>query len=129
LFARLELASVSWNFERARRDVEGARHCYFSKTRLTVGSIRSPGSGSGLASPHETSLAGRDGEVRQYNKSLVRPNCYLCPGSARANGQINPLYDGVFAFDNDFPALRLDAARGEIDDGLLVARAKPAFAG
>jgi len=30
------------------------------------------------------------------------PNCYLCPGSARANGQINPLYDGVFAFDNDF---------------------------
>ena len=50
------------------------------------------------------------------------PDCYLCPGSARANGQVNPLYDGVFAFDNDFAALRLDAARGEIDDGLLVAR-------
>ena len=50
------------------------------------------------------------------------PDCYLCPGAARANGQINPLYDGVFAFDNDFAALRLGAARGEIDDGLLVAR-------
>lgn len=33
------------------------------------------------------------------------PDCYLCPGNARAGGHRNPAYDGVFVFDNDFPAL------------------------
>ncbi len=33
------------------------------------------------------------------------PDCYLCPGNLRANGERNPHYDGVFVFDNDFPAL------------------------
>ena len=33
------------------------------------------------------------------------PDCYLCPGNLRANGERNPPYDGVFVFDNDFPAL------------------------
>ncbi|MCD4847736.1 MAG: UDP-glucose--hexose-1-phosphate uridylyltransferase [Candidatus Aegiribacteria sp.] len=33
------------------------------------------------------------------------PECQLCPGSIRANGERNPLYDKVFVFDNDFPAL------------------------
>ena len=33
------------------------------------------------------------------------PACYLCPGNARSGGVRNPAYTGVFAFDNDFPAL------------------------
>ncbi|MCS6773217.1 MAG: UDP-glucose--hexose-1-phosphate uridylyltransferase [Anaerolineae bacterium] len=33
------------------------------------------------------------------------PNCYLCPGNHRANGAVNPPYESVFVFDNDFPAL------------------------
>ncbi|XP_064409391.1 galactose-1-phosphate uridylyltransferase isoform X2 [Latimeria chalumnae] len=33
----------------------------------------------------------------------------LCPGAARANGQVNPPYDGTFIFDNDFPALQPDS--------------------
>jgi len=33
------------------------------------------------------------------------PNCYLCPGVARASGVTNPDYNGVYAFDNDFPTL------------------------
>lgn len=33
------------------------------------------------------------------------PDCHLCPGNRRANGSINPDYDAVFVFDNDFPAL------------------------
>jgi UDPglucose--hexose-1-phosphate uridylyltransferase len=36
------------------------------------------------------------------------PNCYLCPGNTRSNGETNPAYANVFAFDNDFPALRLE---------------------
>jgi UDPglucose--hexose-1-phosphate uridylyltransferase len=36
------------------------------------------------------------------------PDCYLCPGNARAGGHRNPDYDGTFVFDNDFPSLRPD---------------------
>lgn len=33
------------------------------------------------------------------------PECYLCPGNVRANGQRNPHYTSTFVFDNDFAAL------------------------
>jgi UDPglucose--hexose-1-phosphate uridylyltransferase len=33
------------------------------------------------------------------------PQCYLCPGNGRANGERNRQYDGTFVFDNDFAAL------------------------
>lgn len=33
------------------------------------------------------------------------PNCYLCPGNARANGNRNARYEGSYTFDNDFAAL------------------------
>ena len=36
------------------------------------------------------------------------PTCYLCPTNARMHGEHNPAYAGVFAFDNDFPALLVD---------------------
>jgi UDPglucose--hexose-1-phosphate uridylyltransferase len=42
------------------------------------------------------------------------PKCYLCPGNTRSNGETNPAYENVFAFDNDFPALRLEAAAAEV---------------
>jgi len=37
------------------------------------------------------------------------PGCYLCPRVVRANGTVNPDYQGAYAFDNDFPALSFDA--------------------
>jgi len=33
------------------------------------------------------------------------PDCYLCPGNIRANGQKNPDYKVVYVFDNDFGSL------------------------
>ena len=36
-------------------------------------------------------------------------DCYLCPGNTRISGAINPVYDGVFVFDNDHPCVGLDA--------------------
>ncbi|NUN97277.1 MAG: UDP-glucose--hexose-1-phosphate uridylyltransferase [Candidatus Omnitrophica bacterium] len=33
------------------------------------------------------------------------PDCYLCPGNARAGGVKNPDYDTTFVFTNDFSAL------------------------
>ena len=41
--------------------------------------------------------------VARYDK-----DCYMCPGNSRASGDQNPRYSGVFAFDNDFPALSAD---------------------
>ena len=37
------------------------------------------------------------------------PSCYLCPGNNRANGDQNPDYTGTFVFNNDYPALLLEA--------------------
>jgi UDPglucose--hexose-1-phosphate uridylyltransferase len=34
------------------------------------------------------------------------PDCYLCPGAARANGERNPAYQQTHVFTNDFAALR-----------------------
>jgi UDPglucose--hexose-1-phosphate uridylyltransferase len=36
------------------------------------------------------------------------PNCYLCPGNERANGEHNPNYQSTFVFTNDFSALLPD---------------------
>lgn len=35
--------------------------------------------------------------------------CYLCPGNARADGSTNPVYESVYVFDNDFPALHIES--------------------
>src|ERR1043166_1243013 len=48
------------------------------------------------------------------------PQCYLCPGNTRANGETNPNYTSTFAFDNDFPALVPQSSGPARDDGLFV---------
>ncbi|HKE25715.1 MAG TPA: UDP-glucose--hexose-1-phosphate uridylyltransferase [Bryobacteraceae bacterium] len=54
------------------------------------------------------------------------PECYLCPGNARAGGVRNPPYTSTFVFDNDFAALKPETRRDRFDrDGLLVAEAEP----
>ena len=50
------------------------------------------------------------------------PDCYLCPGNVRANGDINPDYAETYVFPNDFAALRPDTSIDEFDDGLLRAQ-------
>jgi UDPglucose--hexose-1-phosphate uridylyltransferase len=51
------------------------------------------------------------------------PDCYLCPGNARAGNARNPRYEGTFVFDNDFPALTIGPriASSEPSDPLLLA--------
>jgi UDPglucose--hexose-1-phosphate uridylyltransferase len=80
-----------------------------------------------LVSPHRNNRPWR-GQMEALTDAVVPahdPDCYLCPGAMRANGERNPDYDSVFAFDNDFAALRLDAPPGDVDhDGLIVARSE-----
>jgi UDPglucose--hexose-1-phosphate uridylyltransferase len=47
------------------------------------------------------------------------PECYLCPGNVRANGDVNPAFADTFVFTNDFSALRPDTSTAIFDDGLL----------
>lgn len=60
--------------------------------------------GSALRPWSGTVINSGDGEKSEHD-----PECYLCPGVVRANGQINPDYHGPWAFDNDFPSLALNA--------------------
>jgi UDPglucose--hexose-1-phosphate uridylyltransferase len=51
------------------------------------------------------------------------PQCYLCPGNHRAGGAVNPVYESVFSFVNDYAALlpeKLDSA-DTVSSPLLVA--------
>ena len=56
------------------------------------------------------------------------PACYLCPGNARSGGVHNPAYTGVFAFDNDFPALLRDAPSRDAQPQRLTAPGRRAGA-
>lgn len=77
-----------------------------------------------LVSPHRTQRPwqGNQEEVFKEIENRYDPDCYLCPGNQRANGEINPEYQGVFVFDNDFAALHMDAKKAYIVDGLLEAQ-------
>lgn len=80
-----------------------------------------------LVSPHRT-MRPWQGEVASVQTPPqpppYDPNCYLCPGNARAGGIHNPAYATTFVFENDFAALKpqTSAERLDIDGvGLMVA--------
>ena len=63
-----------------------------------------------LVSPHRTRRPW-SGQVERAAPALrprYDPNCYLCPGNARANGARNPDYESTYVFTNDFAALLPD---------------------
>ncbi|WP_397594666.1 UDP-glucose--hexose-1-phosphate uridylyltransferase [Sphingorhabdus sp.] len=60
-----------------------------------------------LVSPHRTKRPWL-GQIEPQAVQAPRAHeadCYLCPGNMRANDEINPNYEGPWAFENDFPAL------------------------
>src|ERR1700678_3411970 len=81
-----------------------------------------------LVSPHRATRPWQ-GEVgpRQAAAALeYDPECYLCPGNARAGGARNPAYTSTFVFDNDFAALLPGTpAEGSNRAGLLIAEGEP----
>ncbi len=77
-----------------------------------------------LVSPHRTERPwqGQVERVVEPSPAAYDPECYLCPGNARAGGARNPNYESTFVFENDFAALRQDTPPFGMDqDGLLVA--------
>lgn len=75
-----------------------------------------------LVSPHRA-LRPWQGQQEAPDRSVrpaYDPQCYLCPGNVRANGEVNPAYEGTFVFDNDFAALLPDVPVGQVDEGGLL---------
>ena len=60
-----------------------------------------------LVSPHRTRRPWQGSRERPITEVRPRydPDCYLCPGNVRANGDRNPPYDATFVFVNDFAAV------------------------
>jgi UDPglucose--hexose-1-phosphate uridylyltransferase len=79
-----------------------------------------------LVSPHRTQRPWQ-GEVApppRTSEPAYDPNCYLCPGNARAGGIRNPAYSSTFVFENDFAALKPQTSGDRLDveeKGLIVA--------
>ena len=82
---------------------------------VSAGRTRRPWLGAEEPEPERPSLA-------------FDPDCYLCPGNTRANGNVNPDYLETYVFTNDFSALRPDTSIAAFDDG-LPAEASAARAG
>ncbi len=81
-----------------------------------------------LVSPHRTQRPWQ-GQVEKAAAAAqpeYDPQCYLCPGNARAGGARNPAYTSTFVFDNDFAALLPGTPAGAWQrDGLLMAEGEP----
>jgi UDPglucose--hexose-1-phosphate uridylyltransferase len=64
-----------------------------------------------LVSPHRTQRPwqGEVGQKAAPSEVAYDPQCYLCPGNRRAGGAVNPAYEGIFSFVNDYAALLPDS--------------------
>ena len=60
-----------------------------------------------LVSPQRTQRPWQGEEAQKSPTQSITydPQCYLCPGNARAGGAVNPDYDSVYSFVNDYAAL------------------------
>jgi UDPglucose--hexose-1-phosphate uridylyltransferase len=63
-----------------------------------------------MVSPHRTQRPwqGEMGQKAAPSGVAYDPECYLCPGNKRAGGAVNPTYDSIFSFVNDYAALLPD---------------------
>jgi UDPglucose--hexose-1-phosphate uridylyltransferase len=63
-----------------------------------------------LCSPHRTKRPwiGQKEVVDDESLAEYDPECYLCPGNSRAQGDKNPKYENTFIFNNDFAAVKSD---------------------
>ncbi len=80
-----------------------------------------------LVSPHRAKRPWR-GKIEKPPtpvEATYGPECYLCPGNARAGGVRNPDYKSTFVFDNDFAGLLPDALACDVNSNdLLVAKSE-----
>lgn len=75
-------------------------------------------------SPHRSKRPwqGQVEKLAEEKRLSHDPNCYLCAGNKRSNGEINPDYTSTYTFVNDFSALTHDIPSGKSNEkDLLIA--------
>jgi len=74
-----------------------------------------------LISPHRAKRPwqGKEDAPDMGARPSYDDGCYLCPGNKRVTGEINPDYDGIFVFQNDFAALLNDTPDPDDSDPLF----------
>lgn len=80
-----------------------------------------------LVSPHRTKRPwqGDVADLEQESRPKYDPECYLCPGNKRANGEVNPNYKSTYVFTNDFSSLLINTNESKLDkDNLLIAKSE-----
>ena len=79
-----------------------------------------------LVSPHRAKRPwqGQNEAVNNKKRPTYDETCYLCAGNTRINGEVNPKYEDVFIFTNDFAALQNDSPDFEVNNGLIVAQSE-----
>ena len=79
-----------------------------------------------LVSPHRAKRPwqGQNEAVSSEVRPSYDESCYLCAGNTRINGEVNPKYQDVFVFTNDFAALQSDSKSFQVEDGLLIAHSE-----
>ncbi len=75
-----------------------------------------------LVSPHRAQRPwrGQVEKVAPEKRPAYDPQCYLCPGNLRANGEHNPQYEHTFVFTNDFSALLPDVPSLDVSEHPLL---------
>ena len=70
-------------------------------------------------SPHRAKRPwqGQQEKPSESKRPAYDPNCYLCPGNTRANGEKNPDYSGTYSFKNDFAAISENVPSGKMEEG------------
>ncbi|KAJ5123967.1 Galactose-1-phosphate uridyl transferase class I [Penicillium bovifimosum] len=68
-----------------------------------------------LVSPHRTKRPWQGAQESPSKTTLPAhdPDCYLCPGNKRAQGDTNPKYESTFVFVNDYSAVKEEQAAYE----------------
>ena len=80
-----------------------------------------------LVSPHRTQRPWQGQTETPAAPAALQydPQCYLCPGNVRANGERTPEYPSTYVFENDFAALKAGVPAAVLDvesAGLLKAQ-------
>jgi len=75
-----------------------------------------------LVSPHRAKRPwqGQQEDVIVEKKAAYDPDCYLCAGNKRSGKEVNPDYQDVFIFENDFASLQEITPHGEFKEGELL---------
>jgi UDPglucose--hexose-1-phosphate uridylyltransferase len=115
----MNFSGLKMEFNPMKHELNLQQHSHRRYNRLTRQWI--------LVAPHRAQRPwqGQIEGIAQENRPEYDPDCYLCPGNIRSNGEKNPVYAGTFVFTNDFSSLLPEFPGDDFNESdLLIARSE-----